>query len=139
MTTQTRPNGQAPAGDKYKIGAKGGKVGQAWQRVWDGLAADEYRDGVALAEEAAAQVGIQAVSVISHLHRMAQEGYLDTEVRPVTTIVRKFGKEYAAKRRRTHYRIATQNEPHPECEEQGCDIPEGLFECRRCGAEARPA
>lgn len=26
-------------------------------------------------------------------------------------------------------------EPHPECEAKGCDIPEGLGECTRCGAE----
>jgi hypothetical protein len=26
-------------------------------------------------------------------------------------------------------------EPHPECEAKGCDIPEGLGECIRCGAE----
>jgi Mn-dependent DtxR family transcriptional regulator len=103
----TMPNGMAPAGDRYKIGAKGGKVGQAWQYVWDRLAIDTYEDGVALAEEAAQAVGIQPVSVISHLHRMAQEGYVEAEVRLVETTVRKFGREYPAKRRRTHYRIST--------------------------------
>ena len=104
------PNGKAPAGDKYKIGAKGGKVGQAWQYVWDRLSREDYADGVALAVEAAEKVGIQPVSVISHLHRMAHEGYLDTDVRPVDTKVQKFGKEYVAKRNRTHYRIAERDE-----------------------------
>lgn len=27
---------------------------------------------------------------------------------------------------------------HPECEAKGCDIPEGVTECRRCGAELDP-
>jgi len=110
MTTTALPNGTAPAGDKYKIGAKGGKVGQAWQHVWNELSATEYQDGVALAEQAAKEVGIRPVSVISHLHRMAHEGYLEVEVRQVDTTVRKGGKEYPAKRRRSHYRIAQRDE-----------------------------
>lgn len=31
---------------------------------------------------------------------------------------------------------ADEDEPDPECEARGCDIPDGYSECRRCGAEA---
>lgn len=101
----TRPNGQAPAGDTYAIGAKGGKVGQAWQLIWDRLDRDTWQDGTILAAEAAAEVGVKPVSVISHLHRMAAEGHLDSEVLYGDAEIHKFGQVYQARRKRTHYRL----------------------------------
>lgn len=110
MTNMTMPNGVAPAGDRYKIGAKGGKVAQAWQYVWDRLDAVEYKDAVALADEAAKAAGVMRVSVMSHLHRMAQEGVLDTRTLYGDTTVTKGGKTYAARRKRMHVRLPDRTE-----------------------------
>lgn len=109
MTVSTHPNGLAPAGSKYKLGGKGGKVALAWQHVWDRLTT-EWQDGKILAAEAADRYGIREISVLAHLHRMAAEGLIDhekitTEV-PVTR-TSKTGKvsNFPAKRTRTHYRL----------------------------------
>lgn len=103
--TKTMPNGQAPAGTKYAIGAKGGKVGQAWQLVWDRLSRDEYADAVELAAEVAESVGIKPISLRSHIHRMVHEGLIESTTRYADTTVTKGGKTYAARRKRTWVRI----------------------------------
>jgi DNA-binding transcriptional regulator PaaX len=110
MTVSTHPNGQAPAGSKYKLGGKGGKVALAWQHVWDRLT-NEWQDGKVLAAEAAEAHGIQEISVLAHLHRMAAEGLIDHEKRkthvPVTRTHKTSGKvsTFTAERERTHYRL----------------------------------
>lgn len=104
------PNGVAPTGQQYKIGAKGGKVGLAWQQIWDRLGRENYQDAVELSQETANRVGIKSVSIMSHLHRMAAEGLLDSTVRYSDVMVTKFGKTYPARRKRTWVRIPAEVE-----------------------------
>lgn len=103
--TKTMPNGAAPTGNKYRIGAKGGKVGQAWQMIWNRLDRETYQDARALAEWAGDETGVKPVSIMSHIHRMAADGILDTRVIYSDVMVHKFGKEYPSRRKRTHIRI----------------------------------
>jgi len=103
--TKTMPNGAAPTGHSYKIGAKGGKVGQAWQMIWDRLDHETYQDARELAEWAGDKTGVKAVSIMSHIHRMAADGILDTRVSYSDVTVHKFGREYPSRRKRTHIRI----------------------------------
>jgi hypothetical protein len=103
--TKTMPNGAAPTGTSYNIGAKGGKVGQAWQMIWDRLDHDTYTDARDLADWAADKVGIRSVSLMSHIHRMAKEGVLDSTTAYADVTVHKFGREYASRRKRTHIRL----------------------------------
>lgn len=110
MTTRIMPNGPAPTGGRYRFGAKGGRMADAWQFIWDRLDADEYRDGVQLAEQAAVTFRVLPVSIISHLHRMAKEGHLETDLRPVDTMVLRGGREFPSRRKRTHYRIKAASE-----------------------------
>ena len=105
MTT-VHPNGQAPDGVRYKLGAKGGKVAQAWQYVWDRLNTTDWQDSNALADEAGKKFKILPDSVLAHLHRMRKEGFLEHEIRSVATEVTRGGRTFTASRKRTHYRIA---------------------------------
>lgn len=86
-------------------GGKGGRMAKAWQHVWDMLRASEPQDATVLAEAAAQATGLKAVSVISHLHRMANEGFIVGEVRTVEVPVTRKGTVFPAKRNRTFYRI----------------------------------
>jgi Mn-dependent DtxR family transcriptional regulator len=109
MNVSTHPNGAAPAGTRYKLGGKGGKVAQAWQYVWDRLTT-EWQDGKELAAEAADTFQIAEISVLAHLHRMAAEGLVDHEKQDViveVTRTSKAGKRstFPAQRTRTHYRL----------------------------------
>jgi hypothetical protein len=109
MTVSTHPNGTAPAGTRYKLGGKGGKVAQAWQYVWDRLTT-EWQDGKELAAEAADTFQIAEISVLAHLHRMAAEGLVDHEKRDVIVEVTRTSKAgkvstFPAQRTRTHYRL----------------------------------
>jgi len=99
------PNGVAPTGTRYKIGAKGGKVGQAWQLIWDRLDHERYQDATELANDAAEVTGIKQVSIMSHLHRMAAEGLLDSTVQYADVMVTKNGKTYSATRKRSHVKL----------------------------------
>lgn len=101
-----RPNGTAPSSTRYKVGAKGGDVARAWQYIWDRLDRTEYRDGTQLSEQAGRIFHLKPISIQSHLHRMASEGVLETEIRPADTTVTRGGKTHAATRKRTHFRIA---------------------------------
>lgn len=103
--TRLLPNGPAPAGDAFRMGARHGKTAQAWQLVWDRLSETEYLDGIELAQTAAEAVGIKDISVMAHMRLAAREGYLETENRIVTVPVCKFGQRYEAGRKRTFYRI----------------------------------
>lgn len=109
MKATKHPNGTAPAGTRYKLGGKGGKVAQAWQYVWDRLTT-EFQDGKELAAEAAEAHGIAEISVLAHLHRMAAEGIVDHEKRKVIVDVTRTSKAgkistFPAERTRTHYRL----------------------------------
>ena len=102
---KTSPNGTAPSGTRYRMGAKGGVVARAWQYVWDRLSTTEHRDAILLADEAAEKFGIKAASVRAHMYAMVREGVLETALREVTTTVTRYGKSFPAKRMRTFYRI----------------------------------
>lgn len=108
-------NGVAPSLSRYRMGAKNGLVAQAWQYVWDRLDTSEYRDAVALAEEAATVFKILPDSVRAHMYAMAREGILETEVRDVSTEVTRimrpkdrdsYQRTFTASRKRTFCRIA---------------------------------
>jgi len=101
-----RPNGVAPSTSRYRVGAKGGKVALAWQHVWDRLNSTDFKEGVALAQEAARTQDLKTDSVLAHLSRMAQEGILDREVRSVAVEVERKGETFTSHRKRTFYRIA---------------------------------
>lgn len=103
----TQPNGPAPEGDRFHIGARGGRTGQAWQHVWDHLDRTEYRDGIELAREAAAAFGLKEISVSAHLRLAVREGWLQTENRWVDVTYVKAGKEITGRRLRTFYRIGS--------------------------------
>lgn len=105
MTTDTLPNGPAPAGDLFHMGARGGKTGQAWQYVWDRLDSADFRDGTELAREAAAAVGIKDISVLAHLRLAVREQWLETDNRFVPVEVTRHGTTFRANRLRTFYRI----------------------------------
>jgi hypothetical protein len=107
MTTTTQPNGLAPSAGTYRLGGKGGRMVDAWQGIWNTLSTTEAQDATELAAAAAQRTGLKPISIISHLHRMAAEGYLVSEVRPVQVTVLRGGKEFQATRKRTFYRIAT--------------------------------
>lgn len=70
-------NGQAPPGEKFRMGGKGGKGAAAWQYVWDRLSTEEFRDGKELWEEAAERYGLKPISVRATVFRMAHEGILE--------------------------------------------------------------
>jgi len=110
MTTRTMLNGPAPVSGTYRLGAKGGRMMDAWQFIWDRLDRAEFQDGTVLAEKAAVRFHILPQSIISHLHRMAKEGHLETELRQVDTMVMRAGREFLSKRKRTHYRIKAAGE-----------------------------
>lgn len=103
---KTRPNGIAPSTSRYRVGAKGGKVAQAWQFVWDRLNHTDFQDGTMLAQEAAAKYEIKPASVMAHMYRLADEGILEHELRQVPTEVVRAGQTMQATRARRHYRIA---------------------------------
>lgn len=114
MKTTLHPNGIAPIPEGYRNnGAKGGKVAQAWQHVWDRLSRTEYRDGVQLAEEAARALDIQAASVRAVIHRAAQAGLLAAE-KGHTGLTRHRGTStHPVKQARTFYRIEATKAPIP--------------------------
>lgn len=108
-TIKLRPNGDAPSGTRYALGAKGGKVAQAWQHMWDRLSTVQWMDGVNLAADTAELTGLKYSTLAVHLQRMAAEGFLEYEIRLVDVQVeRNFrGKvsRFTAPRRHAHYRI----------------------------------
>lgn len=101
----TRPNGDAPGGAAYRLGGKGGRVALAWQLIWDRLDATEARDATELADAIGSETGLKPVTLISHMHRMANEGHLIGEVRLVEVSVARGLSRFTARRRRTFYRI----------------------------------
>jgi hypothetical protein len=108
MKTQTHPNGTAPASGPRgtRLGVRGGKVGQGWQKIWDQLSRQAWTEGQTVSEQVAHELDIQPASMIALLHRMAAEGILERTLMPVDTQVVKNGKTFPAKRNRAHYRIA---------------------------------
>lgn len=120
---ETHPNGIAPVtSGNYKLGAKGGRMGNAWQYVWDRLDKNDWKGGLELSKEAAEAFKLKPVTVSEMLCRMRASGVIEQTQIPVETkYVRKRGRrddesdqEYAqvkpstfvAKRARVHYRIA---------------------------------
>lgn len=99
------PNGAAPAGDKFRMGARGGATSQAWQYIWDRLDRTEFRDGTELAREAADECSIKDTSIISHLRLAVRERWLETCNREVVVPVVRNGQTHHYKRMRTFYRI----------------------------------
>lgn len=113
----THPNGIAPIRTKgpnpsgsFRMGAKGGRMAQAWQYIWDRLSAVDFKPASALAQEAAQAFDLKPVSVTEMLCRMRSTGVLEQSMIPVkTTYQRGSGKPYTAMRPSVHYRIATRD------------------------------
>lgn len=103
---QTHPNGIVPSAENYRIGVRHGLTAQALQYVWDRLSRTEYRDAMALADEAALVYKILPTSVRSYVYRVAAKGHLETENGQTTVRVTRAGKTFEAKRKRVLYRIA---------------------------------
>jgi hypothetical protein len=107
MKVIERPNGIAPIPDgSYRFGAKGGRMAQAWQYVWDRLDRTHWRNGQELADQAAEAFDVKRASVAEMLSRMRGAGVLEQELIPVDTTYRRGGGSYVANRPRVHYRIA---------------------------------
>jgi len=101
-----RPNGVAPTFRRYKVGGKGGVVAEAWQWMWDRLTTEEFVDGRTLSEQAAAAFPkVKAITLSTHLYRMAEDGVLESELRPVNIVMQRAGQEFATRRNRAHFRI----------------------------------
>ena len=105
MSEITAPNGQAPQGDRFRMGVRGGRTGQAWQYIWDRLDRPTYRDGTELAREAATAFDLKETSILTHLRLALREGYLASENRDVLVPVTKNGVTSDCRRVRTFYRI----------------------------------
>lgn len=110
-TGAVHPNGPAPTrspgqnkSGTFTLGGKGGKGALAWQHIWDQLSRTEWRNGAALAEDAAARFGLKKVSVVELLSRMRASGVIEQKMIPVETHYGR-GKGYVARRPRVHYRI----------------------------------
>jgi hypothetical protein len=111
MAVIKRPNGVAPIpSGTYHFGAKGGRMAQAWQYVWDRLDHTTFKNGQELADLAAKEFGVKRASVAEMLSRMRSTGVLEQELIPVPTIYAR-GAGYTANRPRVHYRIAEQKIP----------------------------
>jgi hypothetical protein len=84
---ETLPNGVAPmpnlviGGRPYRVGAKGGRVAQAWQWMWDNMSPTEYTEGRELAERAAARFDLMQSSLLTHLSRMVRDGKIEVDYR----------------------------------------------------------
>jgi hypothetical protein len=108
MAVIERPNGIAPVpSGTYRFGAKGGRMAQAWQYVWNRLDHTTFKNGQELADLAAKEFGVKRASVAEMLSRMRSTGVLEQELIPVPTTYSR-GKGYTANRPRVHYRIAQQ-------------------------------
>lgn len=108
MTTITRPNGLAPVtSGNYKLGAKGGRMAEAWQHVWDQLSRTDWAGGLELAYDAAAKFDLKPVSVSEMLCRMRASGVIEQKLITKPTEYVRRGKPFTAKRARVHYRIAS--------------------------------
>lgn len=102
----THPNGIAPVNaGTYKLGAKGGRMAQAWQFIWDQLNTSDYKGGLELATEAAAKFNLKKVSVSEMLCRMRAAGVIEQKITDAPTTYIRQNKEYTALRPRVHYRI----------------------------------
>jgi len=114
MSITERPNGIAPLPLIGNKGNKGGAVARAWQEIWDQLSRTRFTDSVELANSVARKYGIKAISLQTHMHRMAAEGILEKERRRATVKVNrmatnakgeKIPSTYDAHIPRTFYRI----------------------------------
>ena len=110
MDIITHPNGIAPVSSgQYQLGAKGGRMAQAWQHIWDQLDREDWKGSLELAEEAAAKFNLKKVSVSEMLCRMRASGVIEQRmIAKPTTYVRK-DKPFTANRPRVHYRIAARD------------------------------
>jgi hypothetical protein len=110
--TTTRPNGDAPTDTgAYKLGAKGGKMAQAWQYVWDRLDRRTWADGMQISREAAEAYGLKPVSISEMLCRMRASGVIEQEMINAPTPYHRKGVDFISNRRRVHYRIAANYTP----------------------------
>lgn len=86
MTVITHPNGIAPTeSGNYRLGAKGGRMAKAWQYIWDQFDGSNFKDGMQLANDAAAMFDLKPISVSGMLCRMAAAGALEQEMIPAAT------------------------------------------------------
>lgn len=97
MTTTTYPNGIAPVNaGNYQLGAKGGRMAQAWQYVWNRLNTHSWTDGMQISRDAAAEFNLKPVSVSEMLCRMRAAGVIEQEmiVAPTTYARAQYRTEY---------------------------------------------
>lgn len=107
MTTTTYPNGIAPVNaGNYQLGAKGGRMAQAWQYVWDRLNTHSWTDGMQISRDAAKEFNLKPVSVSEMLCRMRAAGVIEQDMIVAPTTYTRAGAPYTSNRRRVHYRIA---------------------------------
>lgn len=123
METTLHPNGIAPTeAGSYRLGAKGGKMVQAWQHIWDRLDTTNWAGSLELSQDAAEKFGLKPVSVSEMLCRMRAAGVLEqSKIEATTEYLRKRARRddesdqeyeevplrtYVANRKRVHYRIA---------------------------------
>jgi hypothetical protein len=107
MTVTTHPNGIAPtASGNYRLGAKGGRMAQAWQYIWDRLSRTDWKGSMELAQDAAEQFNLKPITVSEMLCRMRASGVIEQTRKPVETHYVRKGKPYTSYRPRVHYRIA---------------------------------
>jgi hypothetical protein len=107
MNATTHPNGIAPtASGNYRLGAKGGRMAQAWQHIWNQLSRTEWKGSLELAQDAAREFNLKPITVSEMLCRMRASGVIEQEMIPVKTQYVRKGKPYESLRPRVHYRIA---------------------------------
>lgn len=112
MNAITQPNGPAPAVSRkgFRLGAKGGKVSQAWQFVWDRLDTKDYRDAGTLSREAAEKFGLKPDSVRACLYMARTHGLLESiKTRGDAVTTERGGQPFIVRPQVTHYRIKSQS------------------------------
>jgi hypothetical protein len=108
VVSTKRPNGDAPLdAGTYKLGAKGGRMAQAWQYVWDHLSRTEWTDGMKISHKAADAHDLKPVSISEMLCRMRAAGVIEQEMIPAPTDYNRKGVHFTANRKRVHYRIVS--------------------------------
>lgn len=110
LVSDEHPNGIVPSTRKRRVGVRGGVTAQALQWVWDRLSRTEFRDAMALADEAAREFNIKSVSVRSYVYELVAEGHLlrkDVH-RPVQVL--RHGKRFESRRKFANHRISAHGE-----------------------------
>lgn len=104
--TIDQPNGTAPtAVGPYRLGAKGGRMAEAWQDIWNQLSTTAWIGGLELSREMADKYKLKPISVSEMLCRMRAGGALEQTMKAAPTQYTRKGSTFTAQRHRVHYRI----------------------------------